>query len=84
MKSYNLQTDAGGNLLSFTITLNGNTEIKVQLPVAPSYSSNSTNSTVAGANILHSLYWQDDDGLCMPFSALTTVPEVFKISQEPL
>ena len=29
----------------------------------PTYSDNSTNSTLAGTNILHSLKWQDDTGL---------------------
>lgn len=30
---------------------------------APTYSLNSTNSTLAGSAVLHSLYWQDDFGL---------------------
>lgn len=59
---YVLTTDAGGNI-QFNISLNGNTEIKVTTPQPPSYSLNSTNSTVAGTSVLHSLYWTADNGL---------------------
>ncbi len=61
-KTYTLLTDAGGSL-QFNLSLNGNTEIKVATPQPPSYSLNSTNSTVAGTSVLHSLYWTADNNL---------------------
>jgi parallel beta-helix repeat protein len=65
---YTITTDSNGGL-SFTIVLNKNTEIQVvNYSVAadttpPTYSLNSTNSTLAGTPILHSLNWTDNVAL---------------------
>ncbi|MEM5867951.1 MAG: hypothetical protein QXG39_08545, partial [Candidatus Aenigmatarchaeota archaeon] len=37
--------------------------VRVTYDLPPTYSLNSTNSTLAGSAVLHSLYWQDDYGL---------------------
>ncbi|MEM5854647.1 MAG: LamG domain-containing protein [Candidatus Aenigmatarchaeota archaeon] len=36
---------------------------KIREPNPPFYSLNSTNSTIAGTAVMHSLFWQDDVGL---------------------
>jgi parallel beta-helix repeat protein len=56
--TYSLTTDSYGKL-NFTIALNTTQrEIKVNATTTPRYSLNQTNSTIAGSDILHSLYWQ--------------------------
>jgi hypothetical protein len=42
--------------VNYTIGVGGDT-------TPPNYSANSTNSTIAGTNILHNLYWEDDTNL---------------------
>jgi parallel beta-helix repeat protein len=60
---YTLTTDSIGQI-NFTINLNTTTRyIEVSIPVYLNYSSNSTNSTIAGSLINHSLYWQSSEGL---------------------
>ena len=62
--TYTLQTDSQGNLPSFTIYLSSEHEIKVEEDLTPpQYSLNSTNSTIAGTPVLHSLKWTDNTGL---------------------
>jgi len=62
--TYILQTDSSGNLPSFTIYLSSEHEIKVQEDTTPpTYSLNSTNSTIAGTAVSHNLYWQDNVNL---------------------
>ncbi len=58
--SQTITTDLGGTLsVTYALSQNMNTQISVsKITTPPSFSQNSTNSTFAGMNALHSLYLQ--------------------------
>ena len=58
-------TTNGNGALNFTIFLIRNTEITVNSTdtTPPTFSLNSTNTTIAGTSIRHNLYWSDNIGL---------------------